>query len=279
MKINIAKSTGFCFGVKRAIQIAFETIELEPTIEMLGDIVHNEYVVKEISKSGIRKIERLTQGKNKALLIRAHGAPIKTFQRALSLGYKIIDATCPMVKEIHRRVKDLEQASYKIIIIGDKRHEEVRGIVGQLKGKPIVIDNVKRIPLKNIKRIGKAAVVAQSTQDMQKVLKIAGFLKRQNKEITFFNTVCRPTRTKQKEIREMPLKNDVMIIIGSKASANTKRLYQISKSLNKLTYWIQSKRDIRPGWFKRVNSVGISAGASTPDSTTKEVITYISKIT
>jgi (E)-4-hydroxy-3-methyl-but-2-enyl pyrophosphate reductase len=278
MKINVAESAGFCFGVKRALKIAFEITQSGITIEMLGNIVHNEDVVKEIKETGIKKIRQLKGGVGKALLIRAHGADIKTFQEAKKLGYKIIDATCPMVKEIHKIAQDNENKGYKIIIIGDKKHDEVQGIVGQLKTKAIAIDRVRNIPLKTIKRIKKAAVVVQSTQNTDKVLKIVKALKPCIKELKFFNTICNPTRTKQKEIKTLPLKNDVMIIIGSKNSANTKRLYEISKSLNKKSYWIQSEKEIKPEWFRKAKSVGITAGASTPDYTTQKVIKYIKQI-
>ncbi len=276
MKINLAKSAGFCFGVKRALDIAFKTIGSGTPVYMLGDIVHNEGVVREIEKRGIKKIERLGDGKNKTLLIRAHGAPIKIFQAARKHGYRIVDATCPMVKEIHKIAKDMEEKGYRIIVIGDKKHDEVYGITGQLKRKAIVIDSPQRIPFKKIRKMKKAAVVVQSTQNLEKTTKIVGLLKLKVKELKFFNTICRPTRTKQAEIRIMPQKNEAMIIIGSKTSANTKRLYEISRALNKNSYWIQSSKDIKKDWFKGLNSVGVTAGASTPEYTMKEVIAAIS---
>jgi 4-hydroxy-3-methylbut-2-enyl diphosphate reductase len=279
MKINLAKSAGFCFGVRRALKIALEAGCSGAAIEMLGDIVHNEAVVRMIRAAGIKKIGHLSKGKGKAILIRAHGASAGTIQEAYNLGYKVIDATCPMVKEIHRIAKDSEQKGYKVIIIGDKKHDEVKGIVGQLKSRPIIIESVKSIPLERIKRINKAAAVVQSTQNLEKAFSISRFLGGHIKEFKFFNTVCKPTRVKQGEMKTMPVKNDVMIVIGSRSSANTKRLYQISKSLNKKTYWIQSRRQIEPRWFKGISSVGITAGASTPDSTTRDVIEYIRQIT
>jgi len=279
MKINIAKSAGFCFGVKRAINIAFKTVESATKIEMLGDIVHNEDVVKEIENAGIKKIKRLKKGTNKSLLIRAHGTPEETFKKAHKFGYKIVDATCPMVKEIHKIAKDSEQKGYTIIVIGDKKHDEVRGIIGQLENKAIVIDTIENIPHKKIKVIKKVAVVVQSTQNIEKVLQIVNTLKLYISELEFFNTICKPTRMKQEEIKVMPLKDDVMIIIGSKISANTKRLYEISKSLNRHSFWIQSKKGIKSEWFRDAKSVGITAGASTPDSTTGDVIEHIRKIT
>jgi len=279
MKINLAKSAGFCFGVKRALNIAFEAIKSGVKIEMLGDIVHNEDVVREMNKCGIKKLKRLGEGKNKILLIRAHGAPIKTFINALRLGYKILDATCPMVKEMHRIVVGMEEKGYKIIIIGDKKHDEVHGIIGQLNKEAIIIDDLKGIPLKKIKRVKKAAIVVQSTQNLEKVIAIVSALRKHIPKLKFYNTICKPTRIKQQEIRIMPLLNEVMIIIGSKTSANTKRLYEISKSLNRNSFWIQSKHEIKPEWIKHIKNVGITAGASTPDATIKEVIGHIRKST
>ena len=277
MKINLAKTAGFCFGVKRAIDIALKTAESRNNVCMLGDIVHNEIVVKEIEKSGIKKIKKLTKGRDKILLIRAHGLDHKTLRKASGLGYDIIDATCPMVKEIHNIANKMEGKCGTIIVIGDKKHDEVKGIVGQLKNKAIIIDNITNIPLKRIKNIKSACVVVQSTQNLEKVIKIVKALKIYIKNLKFFNTICRPTRMKQEEIRKMPKANDIMIIIGSKNSANTKRLFEISKALNKKSYWINSEREIKPGWFKGAESAGVTAGASTPESTIQDIIKQIKK--
>jgi len=278
VKINLAKSAGFCFGVKRALDIALETAKSTPQVYMLGDIVHNEDVVREVEKSGIKKIEKLGKGRGKTLLIRAHGSARQTFVNARRRGWHIVDATCPMVKEIHQIAQDMEEKGYKVIVIGDRKHDEVQGIVGQLKGKAVVIDDIKRIPFKIIKRIKKAAVVVQSTQNLQKVREILAVLKSQVKELRFFNTICKPTRLKQEEIRAMPLENEVMIIIGSKTSANTKRLYEISRSINPRSYWVSNKEEIERAWFRGVKSAGVTAGASTPELTTQAIIDKISKI-
>jgi 4-hydroxy-3-methylbut-2-enyl diphosphate reductase len=278
MEINLAKSAGFCFGVKRALKIALETGGRGRAVEMLGDIVHNEEVVQGIKQAGIKKIKKLRDGTGKILLIRAHGASEDVYKEAARLGYTIVDATCPMVKEIHTIVRASKKEGCRIIILGDKRHDEVRGIMGQLKNRAIVIDSSKHIPLEKIKRVKKACVVVQSTQNAEKIFDIVGVLRKYIKDLKFFNTICRPTRIKQKEAKSMPLKNDVMIIIGSRTSANTKRLYQISKALNKRSYWIQSRAEVQPEWFKGAHNVGIMAGASTPDGTTQGVITQIQSL-
>lgn len=278
MNIHLAKSAGFCFGVRKAINIALETAKTKKPIFMLGDIVHNETVVEQIQKTGIKKIGRLSAGKGKVLLIRAHGCSKKTLQRAKNSGYTIIDATCPMVKEIHKIAGRLEAKGYRIIIIGDKLHDEVQGIAGQLKSKAIIIDKPENIPVAKIKKIKRSGVVVQSTQNLDKVMRILNILRRYIPQLTFQNTICNPTRIKQSEVKSMPLENDLMIIIGSKTSANTKRIYEIAKPLNKNSYWINSAKEIRKAWLKNAQNVGITAGASTPESTIKEVIQRIKTI-
>ncbi|MCM8814271.1 MAG: 4-hydroxy-3-methylbut-2-enyl diphosphate reductase [Candidatus Omnitrophica bacterium] len=279
MKINIARSAGFCFGVKRAITVAQKAADSGATVHMLGDIVHNEDVVQDISRAGIKKVRRMGKGHGKYLLIRAHGAPKALFTRAQEAGYEIVDATCPMVREIHDTAVKAERDGYPLIIIGEKNHDEVRGIIGQLRHKPLVIESIESIPLARIARFTKAAVVVQSTQNLERTLAIIDRLKRYIIDVRFFNTICNPTRTKQNEIKKMPLANEVMLIIGSKTSANTKRLYELSRELNPRTYWIQKKTDLKPEWFKKISSVGVTSGSSTPDSTTQEIIAHLKKIT
>ncbi|MCX5668929.1 MAG: 4-hydroxy-3-methylbut-2-enyl diphosphate reductase [Candidatus Omnitrophica bacterium] len=278
MKIRLAKSAGFCFGVKKAITTALETAKTKKPVFMLGNIVHNEEVVKQIQEMGIKKIRRLSSGKGKTLLIRAHGCSKHTLKQALKLGYKIIDATCPMVKEIHKIARKLENQGYQIIIIGDKRHDEVLGIVGQLRSKAIVIDKLQNIPLEKIKKITRAGIVVQSTQSLDNLPAILELLRRYIPEISFHNTICNPTRMKQNEVKAMPLKNSVMIIIGSKTSANTRRIYEISKSLNKNSYWVNDAKEIKKSWLNNAKNVGITAGASTPELSIKEVVAKIKKI-
>ncbi len=275
MKIHLAKSAGFCFGVKKAITIALETVKTKKPIFMLGDIVHNEEVVRQIQRAGIKKISRLGNGRGKTLLIRAHGCSDKTLKKALKSGYTIIDATCPMVKEIHAIAAKLENSGYRIIIIGDKLHDEVQGIAGGLKSKAIIIDKLKNIPVKKIKHIRRAGVLVQSTQNLDNARKILDVLRKHIPIVEFHNTICNPTRVKQEEARSMPLENDIMIIIGSKTSANTKRIYEIAKPLNKHSYWISSAKEIKKIWLKNAKNIGITAGASTPESSIHAVIKKI----
>ncbi|OGX24606.1 MAG: 4-hydroxy-3-methylbut-2-enyl diphosphate reductase [Omnitrophica WOR_2 bacterium RIFCSPHIGHO2_02_FULL_45_21] len=279
MKITIAKSAGFCFGVKRAIDIALESAaRSKDRVYMLGDIVHNENVVKNIERAGIEKTRKLNNPRIGSLLIRAHGSSKKIIEKAGRLGLKIIDATCPMVKEIHNIAIDMDSRGYKIIVIGDYKHDEVQGIVGQIKHKAIVLQGLADIKKKVPKRMQKSAVVVQSTQNLEKVLKMQELLKERVDDLQFFNTICSPTRLKQAEIKTLPKASDCIIVIGSKTSANTKRLYQIAKSINKNSYWINSPDELKKKWLRGAKSVGITAGASTPDETIAAIKERIQEI-
>lgn len=278
MKITIAKSAGFCIGVKRALDIAVKTSQSNNNVFMLGDIVHNQEVIKTIKKSGIKKIKTLVRVSGDILLIRAHGAPKKTYQKAKQLGYKIIDATCPMVKEIHKTAQKYEKKGYQIIVIGDKKHAEVQGIVGQLEKKATVVPPSSKLKKENFFKIKKAAIVVQSTQNCTRVEKMFTKLEKYIPDLKFINTICAPTRRKQEEIKKMPLSNDLILIVGSKTSANTKRLYQIAKKINPHTHWIENEHEINPSWLKKVKTVGITAGSSTPKRLIDSVFRKITQI-
>jgi len=272
MVITVAQSAGFCFGVKRAIKIALETIRDDGVVEMLGDIVHNEQVVQEIEAAGIRKVAALSSGSGKTLLIRSHGAPESVYQEARRLGYRIVDATCPMVKEIHTIVRERYAQGFSIIIIGDKLHDEVQGILGQINHDALVIEHADEVPLDDIRGMDSAAVVVQSTQALANVRAILDVLEQHIPEVEFSNTICRATRQRQAEMASLPLENDVVVVIGSKISANTKRLYELARQANERSYLIQTCTDIAPEWFRGASRVAVTAGASTPDKTIQEVI-------
>lgn len=272
MIITVATSAGFCFGVKRAIKIALETVEKSGNVEMLGDIVHNEQVVQNIEAAGLRKVDALESGTGKTLLIRSHGAPESVYQEARRLGYRIVDATCPMVKEIHTIVRDRFAQGFSIIIIGDKQHDEVQGILGQIGHDALVIERADAVSLDDIQAMDRVAVVVQSTQALANVRAILAVLEQHIPEVVFSNTICRATRERQAEMESLPLENDVVIVIGSKTSANTKRLYELAHSANARSYLIQTRDDIMPQWFEGVQRVAITAGASTPGETIQDVI-------
>jgi 4-hydroxy-3-methylbut-2-enyl diphosphate reductase len=266
MKINIAKSSGFCFGVRRAIDMSLDLSKADVPVRILGDIVHNEFVVARLREAGIGKISDLEPVSEKTILIiRAHGAPIKTFEEAERCGYTVVDATCPMVKDIVKVGRGLEKHS-KLIIIGDPGHDEVIGIAGQLDTKPLIMDSPETVRDTDLSGIGKAAVITQSTQSGDNINSIMKELRERLPDVTLHDTTCRTTVTRQEELRTLTRDNDVILIVGSPTSANTRRLYEIAADINTATYRIGSSADMRREWFSDAESVGIMAGASTPDN-------------
>lgn len=279
VKINKAEYAGFCFGVKRAIDIALSTVKKNKNVVMLGDIVHNEKVVNKLKQLGIKPIKKLSKGEGKTLIIQAHGMPRRIINKIRRKGYKIVDATCPMVYHIHKIARQFEKEQRKIIIVGDKNHTEVKGIIGNLHNKPVIVENIKEAHELKISPKKKIGVVVQSTRNLEETKTIFNILQQKFNDIKLANTICNITRKKQNEIQTMPKRNDVMIVVGSKKSANTKRLYEISQTLNKNTYWINSPRQLRKIWFRKAQNIGVTSGASTPDEITEAVISRIKKLT
>jgi 4-hydroxy-3-methylbut-2-enyl diphosphate reductase len=275
MKITVAPSAGFCFGVRRAIKTALDTARQGVKVEMLGDIVHNDDVVRQVEAAGVSKIDALGDGRGKTLLIRAHGASKHIVEDAKRRGYSIVDATCPMVKEIHTIVDDFHKQGLRVIIIGDGDHEEVQGIRGQINAQVTIIDSLEHIPWEELSGVERAGVVVQSTQKAENVQAIVDALQPHFRQLEVCNTICKATTTRQQEIKTLPKACDVVLVIGSRSSANTRRLYEIARELNSRSYWIQSKDDIDLSWFEGAANVCITAGASTPQATIDAVVGYL----
>ncbi|HEY8369317.1 MAG TPA: 4-hydroxy-3-methylbut-2-enyl diphosphate reductase [Thermodesulfobacteriota bacterium] len=276
MIVNRADTAGACFGVKRAFDIAMKTAKSDERVVMLGDIVHNEHVVRKIDEAGVKVMKDLDSvPAGSTLILRAHGAVPEIYEAAERRGLKIVDATCPMVFEIHDEVKALAQEGYSIVVIGDHGHDEVVGIAGQVPGAIVVSnpDEARLIPRKR-----KIGVVTQSTQNIDNVRQCVAELCLKSREVRFINTICAPTKNHQDEIRTMPYENDVMVIIGSRTSANTCRLTEISRSINPRTYQVASAAELKPEWFVGARTVGVSAGASTPDWIIDEVVAALERM-
>jgi len=275
--INVAKYSGFCFGVRFAYEKAMGQAEKGSNVVMLGDIVHNEHVVERIDKAGVKVVNELSSDNPGTLLLRAHGAEPEVYKEAEAKNYTIIDATCPLVHDIHEIARNLDKDGYKLIIIGDYDHDEVIGIAGQVKDA-VTIANPEDFDEKMPKKIRKVGVVVQSTQNIENVQKIVAKIVTRCHELRFFDTICKPTKLYQGEIRKMPLVNDVMIIVGSFTSANTKRLTEISLSLNPRSYQVESGINLNAQWFADAKTVGVTAGASTPDWIIEEVVEKLKSI-
>jgi len=273
MKVLLAKDAGYCFGVRDAVNLAYETAEKEGEVYMLGHIVHNENVVTELEKTGTKVIDDLNDvPNNKPILFRAHGTIPKVWDEAEKKGINIVDATCPLVTEIHEEVRKLAAENRRIIIIGDHGHDEVNGIKEQVQDS-IVVANPEEA--KRLKKMKKAGVVSQSTQMIENVQDIINVLIKKVFDLRFVNTICFPTRRNHEQIKSLAELSDIMIVIGSFTSANSKRLTELAKERNERTYQVTCANDLDSAWFQQSDTVGVSAGASTPDNIIESVTTTI----
>ena len=276
MKIFLAKDAGYCFGVRDAVNLAYDTAKNHGDVYMLGTIVHNERVIDDLSKAGAKVVDSIDDvPKDKPLLFRAHGTSPELWDKAKKNNLKLIDGTCPLVTEIHHEIKRLDEEGRKIIIIGDHGHDEVVAIAAQVE-RSIIIANVEEA--KKLRKMKRAGVVSQSTQMIENVQDIMSVLMEKVFDLRFVNTICFPTRRNHEQIKELSLHCDVMIVIGSYTSANSKRLTQLALERNKRTYQVTASDELDESWFDNCETVGISAGASTPDETINEVVNRIKEI-
>ena len=273
MKILVAKDAGYCFGVRDAVTLAKKSGADYDEVYMLGDIVHNEQVVSDLSKKGSKVVKNLDEiPKDKPVLFRAHGTDPETWKAAQKKKLNIIDATCPLVTEIHEEIKSLEEEGRRTIIIGDHNHDEVVGIASQVKNATIISSAEEARSLKKMKRAG---VVSQSTQMIENVNEILNILSEKIYDLRFVNTICYPTRRNHEQIKKLADTCDLMVVIGSYTSANSKRLTQLSLARNKNSFQVTCADELKKSWFSNIGSVGISAGASTPDDLIADVISKV----
>ena len=276
MKILLAKDAGYCFGVRDAVSLAYETAEKEGEVFMLGDIVHNENVVEELEEAGVKVVDSLDKvPDNKPILFRAHGTVPDVWKESKMREMEVVDATCPLVTEIHEEVKKLHSENRKIIIVGAHGHDEVNGIKEQVENAIVVANPEEAMQLRKIK---KAGVVSQSTQMIENVQEIINILMTKVFDLRFVNTICFPTRRNHEQIKNLSEICDIMIVIGSFTSANSKRLTELAKMRNERTFQVTSAEDLEIDWFQNSDTVGVSAGASTPDNIISEVLDRIKSI-
>jgi len=276
LKITVAKDAGYCFGVRDAVNMAYDAADKYGDVYMLGSIVHNEEVVSDLEKAGAKVVSNLDEvPKESPILFRAHGTVDKLWNKAKNKKMNIVDATCPLVYEIHNEVKKLSKDGRQIIVIGDHGHDEVVAIGDQVKNAIIISSPEEAKKLRKMKRAG---IVSQSTQDLQNVNEIIKILMSKVFDLHFINTICFPTKRNHEQIELIANSHDIMIIIGSFTSANSKRLSQLALKINKNTHQVANATEINPKWFKNIDSIGISAGASTPDYLINDVKNKIQKI-
>jgi len=274
MEIILAKSAGFCFGVKRATKMAFQEAESgNPDTYTLGSIIHNPQVVDKLASAGVsvkNDVENINQG---TVIIRSHGVTLDEIDRARKKGLRIVDATCPFVKKAQDLTTLLREEGYFVVIVGDEEHPEVKSIISY-GGKDVIVvnspDKLETLPKK--KKIG---VVAQTTQSFDNLKAIVNECLGKVGELRVFNTICGATAIRQDQSRDIALEVDCMIVVGGYSSANTNRLAEICKSIQPNTHHVEVAAELESAWFSGVKRVGVTAGASTPEWIIDDVVKRI----
>ena len=271
-KIKTIKNAGFCYGVERAYNLAKKELkENNNSIYSLGDLIHNKQVVEELNNLGAKPIKTLEEikeskeAKKDSIIIRAHGISKEINEEIKNKNLKIVDATCPFVKVPQNAVKEYGKKGYFIFIAGDEGHPEVEGIKSYVaKSKRMIINNVNQLLDSFLTFPKKATLVSQTTLSFEIFSQIALFLIKEVEELVVINSICDATNIRQKETRELAQKSDVMIVIGGRHSANTKRLLLISQEYTKAIQ-IETEFELEKSWFEGLENIGITAGASTPN--------------
>ena len=278
MEVIVAKTAGFCFGVKRAVEKVYEQAAIGKKIYTFGPIIHNEEVVKDLENKGVTVIEteeELTSLTEGTVVIRSHGVSKHICDLIAQSGLECVDATCPFVKRIHNIVEKESAAGKKIIIIGNAGHPEVEGIMGWSHTPASVIESAEEAENFNCKKDEMLCIVSQTTFNYNKFKDLVEIFQKKGYNVNVVNTICNATEERQTQAREIAARVDAMIVIGGKHSSNTRKLYEICKEKCANTYFIQTLDDLHLELPETAALVGITAGASTPNNIIEEVQNYV----
>ena len=269
MRIIKAEHLGMCFGVRDAINLALDQSRAQP-LTVLGDLVHNETVLAALRARGIKVAQQVGAVETQAVMITAHGASEKALDRVRSRGLQVVEATCPLVHLAHRAVAGLVRDGYHPVIIGRRDHVEVRGLTEDLADFDVVLSEADIFELQERPRFG---VAAQTTQPIEKVRHLVGRLRERfpNSEVRFIDTVCQPTKQRQNSAIEVAKQSDVVVVIGGAHSNNTHELVETCSRHCARVHHVQTTNDLRAEWFAGAETVGITAGTSTPDAVIREI--------
>jgi 4-hydroxy-3-methylbut-2-en-1-yl diphosphate reductase len=269
MKVIRAEHLGMCFGVKDAIALALETAKREP-LTILGDLVHNETVLAELRGRGINIAQSPEAVSTQTVMITAHGASEQKLGETRNRGLNVVEATCPLVHSAHRSLARLVREGFHPVIIGKRGHAEVIGLTEDLKEFDVVLSDEDVMNLREQSRFG---VVSQTTQPIEKVRHLVQLIRERfpDSQVQFVDTVCQPTKQRQNAAMELARQCDVVIVIGGALSNNTHELVNTCSRFCRRVHHVQTAVDLRPEWFGDADTVGITAGTSTPDRIIDEV--------
>lgn len=273
MPVRLAKKVGFCFGVKRAFTMAEDVIKREKRAYSLGSLIHNKQVVKGLSDRGLKVIDDIGKVSGGCIVISSHGISPRKAEEIKKRSLRLVDTTCPFVRNAQEMAKGLSRAGYRIIIVGDANHPEVRALVDFAGKRACVVKDAKGVKALHLKTGEKVGVLSQTTQAMDNFLAVVRTaMESKPGELRVFNTICRDAEARQAAAKELARQVDLMLIVGGRNSANTKRLLDVSRKILKDSYLIETYKDLRHDWFKGVGTAGITSGASTPDWIVKRVV-------
>ncbi len=281
MEVIVAENAGFCFGVKRAVEMVYAEVngsgENGP-IYTYGPIIHNELVVGDLESRGVRvvnSIDELAALPTGTVIVRSHGVTKREYEQLVATGNRVVDATCPFVKRIHREVAKSSERGEYVLIIGDRTHPEVVGIIGWLIGDYSVVDSEADIDGLQIDRTRKLTVVSQTTYNHKKFKELVEIIQKKGYYVSVVDTICSATEERQTTARQIASTADAMIVIGGAHSSNTRKLYDICKRECESTFLIQTPDDLDIPLPDSVRTIGITAGASTPNTIIEEVQNYV----
>ncbi len=275
----MAKTAGFCWGVRRTMEKAFETIEeVEGPVVTLGPVIHNPQALKRLEESGVEvkaQVSEILDGTT--VVVRTHGAIKSELALAKARGLSVVDGTCPYVKVPQVMVQRMSREGYHILVLGDATHAEIKGVVSFAEGPVTVVAPGGAVPdLPGVKKVG---VVCQTTLQGEHFKHFVAECSVRFKEVRVYNTICYDTDERQTEARELASSVDAVLVVGGRASANTRHLAEICEELQPRTHHIETATEIKPAWFQGVEVLGISAGASTPDWVIDEVVKRVNELT
>jgi 4-hydroxy-3-methylbut-2-enyl diphosphate reductase len=275
MKVRIAKNSGFCFGVKRAINMALEASNAHDNIVTLGPLIHNPQMVERLKKAGINSVNSISEISNSPVIIRSHGVEKAVKDTLLKHGVHVIDATCPYVSKTQDYAKELSENGYRVIIYGDANHPEVIAMKSYVQGEALIISHPEQLKNKKFQKVG---VISQTTRNSEEFRSLVCQLVPYCNELKIINTICSATNIRQESTLVLAKISDLMIVIGGKNSSNTKMLANICQNITE-THHIETEQEIEASWFDKKENVGITAGASTPDWIIVEVYNKIIECT
>ncbi|MDT8419595.1 MAG: 4-hydroxy-3-methylbut-2-enyl diphosphate reductase [Desulfuromonadales bacterium] len=276
MEIILAKSAGFCFGVKRATQMAFDAAHQHKQIASLGPLIHSPQMVEKLEQEGISVCRQVADIPGGAVVIRSHGVTARELSEIEQSGLEVVDATCPFVKKAQDYAEQLSREGYLLVLVGEEDHPEVQGIVSYAKGAVRIVGSPEQA--QQLPRLKKIGVVAQTTQSLENFTEIVSICLAKTKELKVFNTICDATSVRQEEARRIAAGVDLMLVIGGFNSANTSRLATLCREQQPDTHHIETSDQLEAEWFAGKERIGVTAGASTPRWIIEEVLEKIEKI-